>query len=91
MAKIKLAYPHQHSLAEARVALAALSTKLETKLGVKSTWQGDLLMLQRQGVQGSMLLTQGLVEVELTLGMMLAPMKSQIEAEINKQLTRCLG
>jgi len=29
--------------------------------------------------------------VDLTLGMMLTPMKGQIEAEINKQLARYLG
>jgi hypothetical protein len=38
-----------------------------------------------------MVLKEGLVEVELTLGMMLTPMKGQIEAEVNKQLERCLG
>jgi hypothetical protein len=38
-----------------------------------------------------MVLTEGMVEVELTLGMMLTPMKGQIEAEVNKQLARCLG
>jgi len=38
-----------------------------------------------------MALTEGVVEVKLTLGLMLTPMKGQIEAEVNKQLTRCLG
>jgi len=38
-----------------------------------------------------LVLKEGLVEVELTLGMMLMPMKGQIETEVNKQLERCLG
>ena len=91
MASIQVSYPHQCSMAEAREAIQNFSTKLEAKLGVKSHWQGDVLMLERQGVKGSMVLAEGLVEVELTLGMMLTPMKGQIEAEINKQLARCLG
>jgi len=91
MAIIQVSYPHQRSMIEAREAVQTLSTKLGTKLGVKSSWQGDVLMLERQGVKGSMVLTEGVVDVELTLGMMLTPMKGQIEAEVTKQLSRCLG
>tara|TARA_B110000116_G_scaffold257467_1_gene257635 strand:+ start:130 stop:366 length:237 start_codon:yes stop_codon:yes gene_type:complete len=78
-------------MTQAREAVQTLATKLGTKLGVKSAWQADVLTLERQGIKGSMVLTKGVVDVELTLGMMLTPMKSQIEAEVNKQLARCLG
>ena len=91
MASIQVSYPHQRTMAEARAAVQLFSAKLEKKLGVKSSWQGDALMLERQGVKGSLVLKEGLVEVELTLGMMLMPMKGQIETEVNKQLERCLG
>lgn len=91
MASIQVSYPHHRTMADARAAVQVFAAKLETKLGVKSDWQGDILMLKRQGVKGSMVLKEGLVEVELTLGMMLSPMKGQIEAEVNKQLERCLG
>ena len=91
MASIQVSYPHQRTMEEAREAVQIFSAKLETKLGVKSHWQGDVLMLERQGVKGSMVLAEGIVEVELTLGMMLTPMKGQIEAEVHKQLGRCLG
>lgn len=91
MASIQVSYPHQHSMTQAREAVQTLATKLGTKLGVKSAWQADVLTLERQGIKGSMVLTKGVVDVELTLGMMLTPMKSQIEAEVNKQLARCLG
>lgn len=78
-------------MTQAREAVQTLATKLGTKLGVKSAWQADVLTLERQGIKGSMVLTEGVVDVELTLSMMLTPMKSQIEAEVNKQLARCLG
>ena len=91
MASIQVSYPHQLSMTQAREAVQTLATKLGTKLGVKSAWQADVLTLERQGIKGSMVLTEGVVDVELTLGMMLTPMKSQIEAEVNKQLARCLG
>jgi hypothetical protein len=38
-----------------------------------------------------MVLSEGAVDVELTLGIMLTPMKSLIETEVQKQLARCLG
>jgi putative polyhydroxyalkanoate system protein len=76
---------------EAHDAVQIFCTKLQKKLGVKSAWQGDMLTLERQGIEGTIVLTAGLVEVKLALGMMLTPMKGQIEAEVNKQLVRYLG
>jgi len=91
MASINVSYPHQRSLEEAREAAQTFAGKLQAKLGVESRWQDNTLLLERTGVNGSMSLSDGLVEVDLTLGMMLTPMKGQIEAEINKQLARYLG
>jgi len=91
MANINVSFPHQRTMEQARDAAQTFAGKLQAKLGVDSQWQGDELMLERTGVNGSMSLTEGLVVVDLTLGMMLTPMKGQIEAEINKQLTRYLG
>ena len=91
MVNIHVLHPHQRTMLQAREAVQVFSTKLEAKLGVKSVWNDDVLILERQGVKGTMALTEGVVEVKLTLGLMLTPMKGQIEAEVNKQLTRCLG
>ncbi|HIG37358.1 MAG TPA: polyhydroxyalkanoic acid synthase [Oceanospirillaceae bacterium] len=91
MASINVSYPHQRTLQEAREAAQTFAGKLQAKLGVESRWQDNTLLLERTGVNGSMSLSEGLVEVDLTLGMMLTPMKGQIEAEINKQLARYLG
>jgi putative polyhydroxyalkanoate system protein len=91
MASINVSYPHQRSMEEAREAAQTFAGKLQAKLGINSHWQDNALLLERSGVNGSMTLTEGLVTVELTLGMMLTPMKSQIEAEINKQLARYLS
>ena len=91
MASIHVSYPHQHSMEEARKATRTFAAKLETKLGVKGVWQGDVLTLERQGVKGSLVLSQGVVDVELTLGMMLTPMKGQIEVEVIRQLNRYFG
>lgn len=91
MASISVSYPHQRTLEEAREAAQTFAGKLQAKLGVESRWLDNTLLLERTGVNGSMSLSDGLVEVDLTLGMMLTPMKGQIEAEIHKQLARYLG
>ena len=91
MARINISYPHQRTLQEAREAAQTFAGKLQAKLGVESRWQDNTLLLERTGVNGAMSLSEGLVEVDLTLGMMLTPMKGQIETEINKQLARYLA
>jgi len=91
MASINISYPHQRTLQEAREAAQTFAGKLQAKLGVESRWQDNTLLLERTGVNGAMSLSEGLVEVHLTLGMMLTPMKGQIETEINKQLARYLA
>ena len=91
MANIDVVYPHQRSQEEARTAADTFAGKLQTKLGVSSSWDGDTMALQRQGVNGSLTLLPGEVRIELKLGMMLTPMRSQIESEIQRQLERYLG
>ena len=91
MSNIQVSYPHQRTMEEAREAAQTFAGKLKAKLGVESEWQGDVLKLERTGVNGAMTLSEGLVVVELKLGLMLVPMKGQVEAEINKQLARYLG
>ncbi len=49
------------------------------------------MTLERQGVNGELVLNDGEVNVQLKLGMMLSPMKGQIESEIQRQLDKYLG
>ena len=91
MSSIHVSYPHQLSMEDARKVTRTFAEKLETKLDVKGVWQGDVLAFERQGVKGSLVLSQGVVDVELTLGMMLTPMKGQIEVEVIRQLNRYFG
>ena len=91
MAKVSINYPHSKSIEEAREAANTFAGKLQSKLGVNYEWQGDSMQLDRQGVSGSLTLTEGAVDIELKLGMMLTPMKGQIESEIARQLEKYLG
>ena len=91
MAKVSINYPHTKSMDEAREAANTFAGKLQSKLGVSYEWQGDSMQLERQGVNGSLTLSEGNVDIELKLGMMLTPMKGQIESEINRQLAKYLG
>lgn len=91
MAKVSINYPHNKTMEEAREAANTFAGKLQSKLGVSYEWQGDCMQLDRQGVSGSLALSEGAVDIELKLGMMLTPMKGQIESEIKRQLDKYLG
>lgn len=91
MATVTICYPHERTKEQAREAADTFAGKLQAKLGVESAWQGDTMTLQRQGVNGELSLGDSEVSIELKLGMMLSPMKGQIEAEIQRQLAKYLG
>jgi len=91
MATVSICYPHQRTNEQAREAADIFAGKLTAKLGTECAWQGDTMTLQRQGVNGELVLSDGEVNIRLKLGMMLTPMKGQIEAEIQRQLEKYLG
>jgi putative polyhydroxyalkanoate system protein len=91
MPRVKVSQSHNLSMEQARAAVDVLCAKLESKLGVKSHWEGNNLRLERTGVKGKLTLEPSSALIELELGMMLAPMKAQVEEEVAKQLKRCLA
>ncbi len=86
MSSIHLHHAHSLSPEQARDALAGLADSLSRKLGVESRWDGDALHFQRSGVDGTIRLHPGEVEILAKLGMFLAPMKGMVEQEIRRVL-----
>ncbi len=87
MSSIHLTHAHALPPEQARTALSALAESLARKLALESRWEGeDTLHIQRSGVDGTIRLQPGQVEVLATLGMFLAPMKSMVEQEVRRVL-----
>lgn len=86
MANIHIQHAHTLSADDARTALGELAESLQRKLAVETRWDGDDLHFQRSGVDGSIHLKPGEVEIMAKLGMFIAPMKGMVEQEIRRVL-----
>ena len=82
----------QHTLAhdEARKRVEEIAKDLKDKLNADYAWKGESLRFKRTGASGSIDLSDEFIELNIKLGMMLAPMKGKIESAIREKLDLAL-
>ena len=82
----------QHNLAhdEARKRVEDIAQDLKKKLNADYAWKGECLQFKRAGASGSIELSDESIELNIKLGMMLAPMKGKIESAIREKLDLAL-
>lgn len=83
----------QHNLEEAEVRqqIDALADKLAARLSANYQWRNDRLEFKRAGANGYLAQNEGEIEVYIKLGMLLAPLKGNIEKTINSYLDNALA
>jgi len=86
MSSIKLQYPHALPQAQAHTAARHIADALKARFGVSCDWQGDCGVFKRAGVDGTITLTPGEVQVTVKLGFPLSLMQGRIESEIRRVL-----
>lgn len=86
MAEIHIRHNHQLSSDDVRSRLEGIAGDLTRKLHVNCQWRGDELHFKRPGAQGFIELGAGFVDVQVKLGLLVAPMKDKIEGQIREQL-----
>ena len=91
MSAIVINRRHQFTLEEARGLVTDLARSLERDLDASWQWKGDELRFERTGAAGRVQLTGDCVNVEVTLGLVLRPLRSTIVAQINRRLDEILG
>lgn len=91
MATIHMQHAHNLGIEKARSAAESIARQLKEKLGIAYHWEESALKFARSGANGQILVQQGSVTVEVTLGLMLRPMKSKIEKEIKSYLDKTLA
>lgn len=84
MANIHIKRKHNLSHSEAKVRVEELAKDLKNKLGASYQWDGDSLRFQRAGASGSISIGEQVVEVNVKIGLVLAPMKGMIECSIHE-------
>ena len=91
MANIHIRRKHNLDNTEAKARVEEIAKDLKGKLGASYRWEGDSLRFKRTGASGSIEVGQGEIEVNVTLGLVLMPMKGVIESTINKGFDSALA
>ncbi len=91
MAKIHIKKQHNLEREAARARVQEIAKDLEGKLNANCSWNGDCLEFTRSGASGSIELGEGFIDVQIKLGLMLAPMKGKIEQSIREQIETSLS
>ena len=83
----------QHALGreETRQRVEGIAKDLKKEYRINYSWKGDQLQFKRSGATGFLGLGDGVVEVKIKLGLILAPLKGKIEAAIKKNMAKELS
>ena len=91
MADIHITRSHAMPLKKAREAADRFADQLAEKFDLESQWHGDTMHFTRAGVNGSLTLGRGSVEIHAKLGLLLSAFKSSFEGHIEDNLDRIFG
>lgn len=82
MSKIHFKKKHSLDKEEARRRVEEIAKGLQKEYKIDYEWQDDRLLFRRKGMAGYLYLGDGLIELNIKLGVALAPLKSKIEKTI---------
>lgn len=71
---------------QAQSAADALASDLARKFEINYAWQGDHIHFDRPGVDGTISVREGQIQIKARLGLMLLFLKGRIEEEIVRYL-----
>jgi putative polyhydroxyalkanoate system protein len=71
---------------KARAAAEKMAGRLQKEFDLDYEWDGDVLVFERNGVNGELTVGPKHVEMEVKLGFLLGMMKPTIERHINENL-----
>jgi putative polyhydroxyalkanoate system protein len=80
---------HEHSLdpQEIRQRVEGIAKGLKKEYKIDYVWKDDRLLFRRSGATGSVRLGDGFVELDIKLGLVLAPLKGKIEKTIHRNIS----
>jgi putative polyhydroxyalkanoate system protein len=91
MSNIHIKHPYTLLPDEARKRVEEIAKDLKKEYKIDYSWQGDHLHFRRSGASGSLELGDGIIELNIKLGMILRPLKGKIEDSIRKNLVKEFG
>jgi putative polyhydroxyalkanoate system protein len=90
MAHISIHRKHHMGLEEARTQVEKIAESLKEKLNSEYSWKDDTLHFKRSGANGSIAVSKDSIDLEITLGLTLRPLKGMIEKTIYENLDKAL-
>lgn len=86
MSNIHVKYKHSLSPEDTRKRVEQIAKGLKKEYKMDYAWKGDRLLFKRSGAAGYLDLGDGFIELNIKLGMVLAPMKGKIEKTIKQNM-----
>lgn len=88
MADIKMIKYHHLSVAGAKQLVQQVADDLSDEYDLQSRWHGDTLHFHRAGVEGEMRVTASEIDLQVTLGFLLKPLKAKFVQAIEHRFDR---
>jgi putative polyhydroxyalkanoate system protein len=73
---------HNLGLAKAKHLAQSIARRLKDEHGGSFEWNGNVLLFERTGVSGLVVLTKDEVAIQVEVSFLLSPLRSRIEREI---------
>ncbi|MEM6580489.1 MAG: polyhydroxyalkanoic acid system family protein [Pseudomonadota bacterium] len=86
MAGFRVSKPYTMPKEEVRVAAEGLASELERDHGVRSRWEGDTVRIKGAGVDGLMSFSDGVVDVNVKLGLVASMFEPVLRKEVQRYL-----
>ena len=86
MAGFRITKPYTMSREEVREAAEGLAASLERQHGVRSSWEGDTVRIKGSGVDGTMSFHDGLIDVQVRLGLLASMFELVLKEEVQRYL-----
>ncbi|MGD1090687.1 MAG: polyhydroxyalkanoic acid system family protein [Bryobacteraceae bacterium] len=88
MSDIELVKPHSLSIATAKARAQNAIDELADEYDLDSEWHGNTLHVYRTGVDGQIHVTNAEIQVRVTLGFLLKPLKAKFVDQIERSFEK---
>lgn len=90
MSDIELVKPHSLPIATAKARAQKAIDELADEHHLDSEWHGNTLHVHRSGVDGQIHVTHAEIQVHVTLGFLLKPLKARLVDQIERSFEKWL-
>jgi putative polyhydroxyalkanoate system protein len=88
MADITIIQDHGMAMEDARAAAQKVADQMVIDYEMEAAWEGDVLNFKRTGFSGTLALTQGRAQLDISLGIMLKGFSKKIEEQVTKNMAK---